>query len=288
MTTSILSAVLALAGLGMVLSLVLGLAAKVFYVYVDPRIESILDILPGANCGGCGYAGCSDYAEAIVNHNVSPSLCVAAGAEVTHGVCGIMGMSADIGERNVARVFCQGSDEKAVRRFEYSGAQDCRAAIAATGGDKACEYGCVGLATCVKACPFDAMHMSPDGLPVVDEVLCTGCGTCVTICPRNLPKLVPLSQKTANLCSSQAGGKEVKAVCSVGCIACKMCVKKCPVEAVSMDGKLAVVDGNKCTGHGVCIEKCPTGSMRFLHEPAEAAEVPAEEPEQESASASAE
>jgi ferredoxin len=103
-----------------------------------------------------------------------------------------------------------------------------------------------------------------------------------------LPKLVPLSQKTANLCSSQAGGKEVKAVCSVGCIACKMCVKKCPVEAVSMDGKLAVVDGNKCTGHGVCIEKCPTGSMRFLHEPAEAAEVPAEEPEQESASASAE
>jgi len=266
MASSILSAVLALAGLGMILSLILGLAAKVFYVYVDPRIEHISDVLPGANCGGCGYAGCADYAEAIVNQNVSPNLCVAAGSEVTHSVCGIMGMSAEIGERNVARVFCQGSDDKAVKRFQYVGAEDCRAAIAATGGDKACEYGCVGLGTCVRACPFDAMHMDPDGLPVVDEVLCTGCGNCVTVCPRNLPQLVPVSQQTANLCSSQAGGKEVKAVCSVGCIACKMCVKKCPVEAVSMDGRLAVVDPNKCTGHGVCVEKCPTGSMRFLHE----------------------
>ena len=262
--TSILTAVAAMAGLGMVLSIVLGLAAKVFYVYVDPRIESILDILPGANCGGCGYAGCNDYAEAIVLHGASPNLCVAAGPATTEGVCTLMGMSAQLGERKVARIFCQGDDHHAVKRFEYSGAEDCRAAIVSTGGDKACGYGCVGLGTCVRSCPFGALTMGDNGLPLVNEFLCTGCGNCVQICPRHIPQLIPASQKTANLCSSHDAGKTVKQVCSSGCIACGICTKKCPEKAVSMSDKLAVVDGNSCTGHMVCIEKCPTGSMVSL------------------------
>ncbi len=265
MLSSILSAVGAMAALGIVLSFILGLAAKVFYVYVDPRIEAINDALPGANCGGCGYAGCNDYAEAIINSSVSPNLCVAGGSDVTENVCSILGVSAELGERKVARIFCQGDNVKAVRNFEYSGAQDCRAAIAATGGDKACSYGCVGLATCVRACPFDALSMSENGLPIVNESLCTGCGNCVEVCPRNLPRLIPVSQKVANLCSSEDAGKTVKQVCSVGCIACGQCQKNCPESAVQMVNRLAYVDPDKCTGQYVCIEKCPTGSMVILH-----------------------
>ena len=261
---SVLTAVAAMAGLGLALSIVLGLTAKVFYVCVDPRVESILDILPGANCGGCGYAGCSDYAKAIVQHGAAPHLCVATGPETTEGVCTLMGMSAQLGERKVARIFCQGDDHRAMKRFEYAGAQDCRAAIISTAGDKACTYGCVGLGTCVRSCPFSALSMGENGLPVVNEYVCTGCGKCVQVCPRNIPQLVPASQKTANLCSSYDPGKTVKQVCSIGCIACGVCTSKCPEEAVSMVDTLAVVDANTCTGQMVCVEKCPTGSMVSL------------------------
>ncbi len=264
----ILTAIGAMAFLGLLLSIVLGLAAKVFYVYVDPRIEQICDALPGANCGGCGYAGCSDFAEAIVCLGASPDGCVAAGASTTEAVCSIMGLSAGLGERYVARIFCQGDEQKAVQRFDYNGALDCAAAIVSTGGDKACEFGCVGLGTCVRACPFDAMEMGGNRLPLVDQNLCTGCGNCVQACPREIPLLIPISQKTANLCSSHEAGKTVKQVCSIGCIGCSVCKKKCPEGAVDMEDKLAVVNPAHCTGQGVCLEKCPTGSMVSLQSPA--------------------
>ncbi len=262
--TSFLSAVLALSGLGILLSLVLGLAAKVFHVYTDPRTETIMDILPGANCGGCGYAGCSEYAEAIVEHGEAPNKCVAAGADVTEQVCCVLGVQAEIGERKVAKIFCQGDDQKAWKRFQYSGAEDCFAAITSTGGDKACKYGCVGLGTCVKACPFDALSMGKNGLPVVDIDLCTGCGCCLQACPRNLPRLIPISQPTANLCSSRDAGKVVKSVCSIGCISCSMCIKKCPENAVVMQDSMTVVLPERCRAHKVCLDKCPTGSMQDL------------------------
>jgi RnfABCDGE-type electron transport complex B subunit len=281
---SILVAIGALAVLGMAMSIILGLAAKVFYVYVDPRIENILDALPGANCGGCGYAGCSDYAEAIVKHGESPNLCVAGSSDVTENVCTIMGLSASLGERKVARIFCQGDDQRGMRRFNYVGARDCRAAIVATGGDKACQYGCVGLGSCVRSCPFGAMGMGENGLPVVYENLCTGCGNCADICPRNIPRLVPARQKVLNLCSSLDAGKTVKQVCSVGCIACGQCVKKCPEGAVTMQDRLAVVDPDKCTMQQVCVEKCPTGSMVNLERRTEQVALEQSEEERESAS----
>lgn len=260
----IVNAVLIMAFLGIVLSLVLGFAAKGFYVYVDPRIESIADMLPGANCGGCGFASCSSYAEAIINKGVSPTRCVAGGEDVTQNVCTLLGVSSEAGARNVAQIFCRGSGDQAVLLFEYAGADDCVAAHIGTGGDKACKYGCLGLATCVRACPFGALSMGSDGLPHVDIDICTGCGNCVAVCPRGIPRLVPTSQKVANLCTSQDAGKTVKQVCQAGCIACGVCTKQCPEKAIGMQGRLAVVDPDKCTGQYVCVEKCPTGSMQKL------------------------
>ncbi len=262
--SAVLTAILAMAGLGILLSLMLGIAAKVFYVYIDPRIEAIADMLPGANCGGCGYAGCSDYAEAIVTKGAPPNLCVATSKEVIENVCTLVGASVELGERRIAKVFCRGTEEKAKRRFIYQGAVDCRAAVISTGGDKECEYGCIGLGTCVRSCPFGALSMGEDGLPKVDESLCTGCGSCVKVCPRNIIRLVPVSQLTANLCSNKDRGKQVKEICSVGCIGCGICQKKCPEKAIRMVDGLAVVDPAKCKGKFVCVEKCPTGSMQKI------------------------
>ncbi len=261
---AVLTAIFAMAGLGILLSLILGIAAKVFYVYVDPRIEKILDQLPGANCGGCGYAGCSDYAEAIVLKGAPPNLCVAVSKEAIENVCSLLGTTIEFGERKIAMVFCKGTDDKAKRRFVYNGAKDCRAAIVSTGGDKECEYGCLGLGSCVKACPFGGLTMGEDGLPKVDTSLCTGCGSCARACPRGIIKIVPVSQVTANLCSNKDRGKQVKEICSVGCIGCGICQKKCPEKAITMIEGLAIVDPTKCKGKFVCIEKCPTGSMQKI------------------------
>ncbi|MFO7718244.1 MAG: RnfABCDGE type electron transport complex subunit B [Thermodesulfobacteriota bacterium] len=259
-----LTAVLALAGLGLCLSAVLGVAAKVFYVYVDPRIEKVADCLPGANCGGCGYAGCSDYAAAVVRGEVEPNKCTAGGDAACDAICSCLGLEASMGERQVAKIFCVGTREAAQSKFIYDGVADCRAAAQLAGGEKSCSWGCLGLGTCVVNCPFNAMHMQDNGLPAVDPVKCTGCGQCVAICPRSIPQLAPESQPTACLCSSHDMGKVVKSVCSAGCIGCSKCKKECPEEAITMDNFLAVVDPAKCTGCGACIEVCPTGVMRSL------------------------
>ena len=174
----ILNAVLILALLGLILSLILGVAARVFYVYVDPRIEAIADALPGANCGGCGYASCNAYAEAIVTQDESPVLCVAGGEDLVENVCTILGVSAEMGARNVAQIFCKGDNQRAEKVFEYAGARDCIAAETSTGGDKACTYGCLGLASCVRVCPFGALNMNDRGLPEVNIDLCTEAPAC--------------------------------------------------------------------------------------------------------------
>jgi RnfABCDGE-type electron transport complex B subunit len=260
----IVTAVAAMGGLGLALSAALGAAAKIFYVYVDPKISEISDCLPGANCGGCGYAGCTDCAAAMVAGEAPPNACKAGGDSVTQAVAAVLGVSAEAAERDIAKIFCKGAYGAAERKFVYRGIADCRAAALVSGGDKTCTYGCLGLGTCVANCPFGAMRMGKDGLPVVNEKLCTGCGTCVAICPRHIPKLVKESQKAATLCSSHDAGKIVKAICSVGCIGCGKCKKVCPEKAVTIEKFLSVVDPDKCTGCGLCFEKCPTGIIRSL------------------------
>lgn len=260
----ILSAVVAMGGLGLVLSAALGVAAKVFYVYVDPKIGEVADVLPGANCGGCGYAGCSDCAAAMVAGEAAPNACKAGGDSVTQAAAAILGISATAAERDIAKIFCRGAHGAAERKFIYSGVPDCRAAMQVSGGDKSCSYGCLGLGTCVAACPFGALSMGDDGLPVVDERFCTGCGTCVSVCPRHIPQLIKETQKAATLCSSHDLGKIVKAICSVGCIGCGKCKKACPEKAITITKFLSIVDHEKCNGCGKCFEKCPTGVIQSL------------------------
>ncbi len=260
----ILNAVVAMGGLGLFLSAALGVAAKVFYVYVDPKIGEVADVLPGANCGGCGYAGCTDCAAAMVAGEAPANACKAGGDSVTQAVANILGVSAGAAEKEIARIFCRGAHGVAERKFIYKGVSDCRVAVLVSGGDKTCTYGCLGLGTCVANCPFGAMTMGDDGLPIVNESLCTGCGTCVSVCPRHIPKIIKESQKVATLCSSHDGGKIVKAICSVGCIGCGKCKKACPEKAITITKFLSIVDPEKCTGCGECFEKCPTGIIQSL------------------------
>ncbi len=255
---------LLMGGMAAVFAIGLGVAARIFYVYIDPKIKEVEGVLAGANCGGCGFAGCSDCATAIVEGKAPVDACKPGGAACATACAQIMGVVVEEKEREVARIFCKGAIGKAERRFDYMGISDCRAAQLVSEGDKACSYGCLGLGTCVKNCPFGALSMGEDGLPVVDDDLCTACGTCTRVCPRGIPKLVPVSQKVYNPCSSHDMAKVMQAACQVGCTGCGLCKKVCPEKAVTMDKFLAVVDPVKCNGCEVCFEKCPTGIIQHL------------------------
>jgi len=186
---------LVLGGLGALCGLGLAVAAKVFYVYMDPKIEAVAEALPGANCGGCGFPGCGANAEAIVKGKSSPTSCVAGGSDVGPSVAAILGVAAEVREPDVARPGCTYGFQDADLKFLYEGVRDCRAAVLLSGGSKVCPIGCVGLGTCARACPFDALSMGPDNLPVVNLAKCTGCGTCERICPKNIITLTSNSRR---------------------------------------------------------------------------------------------
>ena len=252
----IVQTALTIGGAGLACSGALALAAKFLAVKEDPRIGEINDILPGANCGGCGYAGCAAYAEAIVLESAPINLCTPGGADVLAQLATATGQTAQMAERKVAIVLCGGDLDNAPRKFDYNGVADCQAAHTTGGGDKACAYGCLGYASCARACPVGAIEMI-NGIAKVHPDLCIGCQVCVSTCPRNLIKMVPYSRKIHVLCSSKDKGPAVKKVCKVGCIGCTICTKLAEDEAIKMEGFLAVVDYDKELDNDAVIEKCP-------------------------------
>jgi Na+-translocating ferredoxin:NAD+ oxidoreductase RNF subunit RnfB len=253
----IVLAAVVVGGTGLFIGFFLGFAGKKFAVEVDEREEAINGVLPGNNCGGCGYAGCSGLAAAIVAGEAEITACPVGGAAVAAQIGEIMGMEAGDTVRQTAFVKCGGTCDKAKTDYEYDGLSDCiMVNMMQNNGPKTCNYGCLGEGTCVKACPFDAIHIV-DGVAVVDKEACKACGKCIAVCPKNLIELVPYDQKHLVNCSSQDKGKDVMAACSVGCIGCRLCVRVCEDEAITVVNNIAHIDPAKCTNCGKCAEKCP-------------------------------
>ena len=251
-----------LAAVGVVFGISLAFIASKFTVKMDPRVEQVREVLPGANCGACGFAGCMGYAEAVVgNPDVATHLCAPGKSDVADQVATITGKKAEKVEPKIARVFCQGGTSLSQRKFIYNGALDCTAAVLAAGGDKSCEYGCMGYGTCMRACPFDAITMSTENLPVIDPEKCTACAKCVAACPKSVIELAQASKAVVISCHSRDKGVDVKKKCQVGCIGCGLCVRTCPVEAIALENNLARIDHEKCIVCGLCVRKCPTKAI---------------------------
>ncbi len=259
-----IEAVLTLSGIGLLASLGLGLAAKKFAVHRNPMIDQVEQALPGANCGACGMAGCSAYAKTVVEEGAPVNACIPGGAETARQIAQIMGVDVSPTENRVAALLCKGGRGESQSRFEYRGITDCKAAMIVAGGNKACLYGCLGLGTCEQVCPFDAIHMDRNGLPVIDEEKCTGCGICVQNCPKQVLTLAPQGMRVHVRCHSHDKGGKVKKVCQVGCIGCGACVRVCPYDALSLDDGLAVMDYSRCRQCGLCIDQCPTHNITGL------------------------
>ncbi len=255
--TTILLAMLVLGILGAIFGGLLAFASQIFYVEVDPKQAAVREALAGANCGGCGYPGCDGYAAAVAKGEAPCNRCVAGGAAVADKVSAIMGVSNDSAEKNVAFVRCSGATGIAEMRFNYSGPQDCQAAMLFGGqSNKLCTFACIGLGNCERACQFDAMHVI-NGVAKVDRSKCVGCGACVDTCPKNIVTLIPESQRIMPACSSHDKGGAVMKICSVGCIGCMKCQRECPTGAIVVKDALAVVDTEKCIQCGHCAEVCP-------------------------------
>ena len=253
----ILIAALIVGAIGIFIGLFLGIAGIKFKVEVDPKEEAVLATLPGNNCGGCGFAGCSGLAAAIAKGEAATNACPVGGEAVGKKIAEIMGVAAEDAEPMVAYVHCKGDCETAKTDYEYTGAEDCRMmAFVPGGGPKSCNSGCLGYGSCVKVCPFDAIHIV-NGVAVVDKEKCKACGKCVAVCPKNIISMVPKKAKTLVACSSTDKGPVAMKACTVACIGCGICVKNCPSGAVKVENFHAIIDYEKCTSCGACVEKCP-------------------------------
>ena len=257
MITNILTPVIAMAALGLIFGLGLAYALKIFGIEIDPAIFKILSMLPGSNCGACGKAGCTAFAEALKKGEAMPAGCVLSNEESRKSIAEILGIEYDSKVKLVATVFCNGGS-RAKDKYQYRGIKSCKAAALVFGGYKVCSFGCLGLGDCMDACPFDAIKIGKDNLPVVDPKKCTACGKCVKACPKNLYALLPLACKYYVKCSSKDPGALTAKVCKSGCIACLKCEKACPVRAAKVESNLSRIDPGICQNIGKCFEACPT------------------------------
>jgi len=258
--------------LGGLLAIVLYFIAQKFKVQEDPRIDQVLEVLPGANCGGCGYAGCRAFAESFVRNPENPDFfCPVGGNDVMQKAAAVLGREMQEQIPKLAVLRCNGSCDVRPVLNTYDGSPKCSVAADLYGGETGCSYGCLGLGDCVDACTFDAIHINPQTcLPEVVEDKCTSCGACVKACPRNILELRPKGPKSRRIyvaCANKDKGAVTRKVCSVGCIGCQLCVKACPFEAITFADNLAYIDPAKCRLCRKCVAVCPTGCILEINFP---------------------
>ena len=259
----IVFAIVVVVVLGLAGGVILVLASKFMAVYEDPRIAQVTECLAGANCGGCGYAGCADYAKAVVLDGVPCDKCAPGGPKAAAAIAKIMGGEASAVEKK-AVVQCQGSSEHCKPAYDYKGIQTCAAAAALYGGPKTCSFACIGLGDCTKVCKFDAIHIV-DGVAKVDKDKCTGCGACANTCPKKVIMIDAAGpRKPVVMCSNKDKGAVANKVCTTSCIACGMCVRNCPQQAVTLVNNVAVIDYAKCSSCGTCVTKCPKKVIHWV------------------------
>jgi electron transport complex protein RnfB len=250
--------------LGLVFGFALAVAAMRFSVPVNPLVERVRSVLPSANCGACGYAGCQVYAEALVEKaEVPPNLCAPGRGSVAKELAILTDKELGVVQDRIVIMRCHGTSAYARNEAEYSGISTCAAAALVFGGPKACKNGCLGLGDCVRACPFDALELGAEGIAVVRTDKCTGCGICVPVCPKNLFELYPRDRRIELSCVARDKQSVVRATCMVGCTLCRKCVAKCPAEAITWDGTTIKIDHEKCKAYGpscneACVDICPS------------------------------
>ena len=250
--------------LGISFGFLLAYANKKFKTEVNPLIHIVEDILPKGQCGACGYAGCLAYAEAVVlDPKVPANLCIPGKDFVAKEVAKLTGKEAASIEAKIAQIHCAGTPTVALNKYLYQGIADCTAANALFSGAKACQFGCLGLGSCVQACLFEALSIAENHLPVVNALKCTACGKCIEACPKQLISLVSLDSKVKISCNSLAKGAPAKKDCSVACIGCTLCARTCPLQAIEMQNNLPVINHELCLTcpDAVCLTKCPTKAL---------------------------
>lgn len=253
-TNTLLVVIGIVAVLAIVFAAFIVLVSKLCAVPTDEKTEKIKEQLAGANCGGCGFAGCADFAAALAQGKADISECGSTPPENKKIIAEIMGIPFSGEEKKVAVVHCAGG-EVALDKFEYVGNESCAAQASFMGGKKVCIYGCLGGGSCEKACIYNAISVK-NGVAIVNDTLCEACGVCVNGCPKRVIGFMPQSAKVYIACSSHCKGKDVMAACKVGCISCGMCARVCPNKAITMVDNIPVIDYSKCTGCLTCSEKC--------------------------------
>ncbi|HPP29587.1 MAG TPA: RnfABCDGE type electron transport complex subunit B [bacterium] len=245
-----------LGSLGIIFGAFLTYFSIKFKTEENPLLNHLYELMPNANCGACGLAGCSAFAEALVEGKVEPAKCVMMSDENLQMICSLLGIQPGERERYVARVFCFGGNN-AKKRFDYKTIKTCNATNALFNTTLECNYGCIGMGDCVKVCPVNAISIDENNLPVIDAEKCIGCGKCVSECPEKIINLIPYDKTIYIACSSHDRGPAVIKICKTGCIGCGKCVRVCPQQAITLQDNLAVIDYTKCDNCGRCVEECP-------------------------------
>ena len=263
MANDVLMALLVVGLVALAAGVLLALASHFFGIKEDETVKEIRALLPGANCGACGFAGCDEYAKALAEGRAKTNLCVPGGDGTAAEIAKVLGVEAADVIEMIAVVHCSGNCNVTSKKAAYDGIQSCKAASMLYAGPGACRFGCVGCGDCAKACPYGAICMK-DGIAHVDKRLCKGCGMCAKVCPKNLISLVPDTIKVVQGCSNKEKGAVARKNCQAACIGCKKCELNCPEKAIKVENNLAVINYDLCSGCGKCVENCPTHCLQLM------------------------